>query len=213
MDTKTLNNQDKILYQIKRLGPLSVKSLAERLDITTMGVRQHLTQLEQALLVRTGEPVPQKRGRPVVQWHLTEQGHARFPDAHAQVTLDLIANVRDVLGEVALDKVIEARAEQTRDQYKHALRDCHSLEEKILRLVELRSAEGYMAEMETVSEGLYLLIEQHCPICIAATSCQGFCRTELVCFQEMLADLATVTRDEYLLTGARRCTYIIQACK
>ena len=190
-----------------------MKSLAERLAITTMGIRQHLAQLEQNDLVRAGEPVPQKRGRPVVQWHLTDQGHARFPDAHAQMTTELIASVRDVLGEVALDKVIEARAAHTSTQYKAALQSCKSLPDKIARLVALRTAEGYMAEMESLSDNQYRLIEQHCPICIAATSCQGFCRTELVCFQELFEGLATVRREEYLLAGARRCTYLIEACK
>ena len=33
-----------------------------------------------------------------------------------------------------------------------------------------------MAEVEPQDDGSLLLIENHCPICAAATSCQSFCR-------------------------------------
>ena len=75
MDTTT--NQDKILYQIKRLGPQTVKSLAENLGVTTMAVRQHLSQLAEDGLVSSQDPELQKRGRPVKSWKLTGVGHRR----------------------------------------------------------------------------------------------------------------------------------------
>ncbi|CAQ86467.1 conserved hypothetical protein [Photorhabdus asymbiotica] len=55
--------------------------------------------------------------------------------------------------------------------------------------------------------GTILLVENHCPICAAATVCQGLCRAELNVFQEILQ--AQVKRVEYILTGSRRCTYRI----
>jgi predicted ArsR family transcriptional regulator len=55
----------------------------------------------------------------------------------------------------------------------------------------------------------WLLIEDHCPICAAAQSCQGFCRSELQLFREVLGAEASVTREEHLLAGARRCVYRI----
>jgi predicted ArsR family transcriptional regulator len=55
-----------------------------------------------------------------------------------------------------------------------------------------------------------LLIEDHCPICAAATQCQGFCRSELALFQRCLGPGATVERTEHLLAGARRCAYRVR---
>lgn len=40
-----------IMLQLKSLGPQSAKMLADRISITTMGIRQHLQQLEQRELV------------------------------------------------------------------------------------------------------------------------------------------------------------------
>jgi predicted ArsR family transcriptional regulator len=58
-------------------------------------------------------------------------------------------------------------------------------------------------------DGQYLLLEHHCPICIAAKSCQGFCRSELEVFQKLFEKTASVTREDHLLDTARRCSYRI----
>lgn len=84
------------------------------------------------------------------------------------------------------------------------------LQLQIERLAQLRSDEGYMAEVRLLPDG-FMLIENHCPICTAATSCQQFCKTELDVFQRLFEDKAVVTRTDHLLAGARRCAYKITA--
>jgi predicted ArsR family transcriptional regulator len=56
-----------------------------------------------------------------------------------------------------------------------------------------------------------LLVENHCPICVAAKACQGFCRSELALFRETLGEKVSVERDEHIVAGARRCVYRIAA--
>ncbi len=201
-------SQDKILYQLKRLGPQTAKTIGQALGMTTMGARQHLAQLDDEGLVSTLPEESQGRGRPVKRWKLTEQGHGRFPDAHAQVTSDMLIAVTEVLGDDALDKLIQQRTDKTLKHYQETLAPLKTLEAKLKGLAQLRTDEGYMAEMTTTKDGLRL-IEHHCPICIAATTCQGFCRSELEVFQSLFRGLATVARDEHLIQGARRCSYSI----
>lgn len=201
-------SQDKILYQIKRLGPQTARELAQLLTVTTMGIRQHLAQMEQEGLVEAMPEEAQGRGRPVRRWKLTALGHKRFPDAHAQVTRDIIVSVRDLLGEAAIDKVIEQRTHDTLAQYAAAMAGADTLQEKLDKLCALRNREGYMAESAPADDG-WLFIEHHCPICIAASECQGFCRSELEVFQALFAGFASVSREDHLLHGARRCTYRI----
>jgi predicted ArsR family transcriptional regulator len=79
----------------------------------------------------------------------------------------------------------------------------------VAKLAELRSAEGYMAEVAwDEDENCWLLRENHCPICAAASHCQGFCRTELELFRRVLH--AEVEREDHILLGARRCSYRIK---
>ncbi len=82
----------------------------------------------------------------------------------------------------------------------------HGLEEKLAMLAELRSDEGYMATV-LQEDDCYWLLENHCPICAAATKCINFCRSELHLFQSLLKDDAAVTREEHIAEGARRCAY------
>ena len=196
---------DRILYLIKSRGPASARELSTLLEMTTMGARQHIARLEQEGLLYSQE-TKQSRGRPVAKWHLTEKAQQRFPDSHASLTVDLIATTRELFGEEGLDKLIDARNSK---QLAHYLAELENLSEpfkRLQRLAEIRSAEGYMAEAKAL-EDHYLLIENHCPICVAAKQCQGLCNAELENFQRLFQGIANVERTDHIIQGARRCCY------
>ena len=201
------------MHRLKTRGPQSVKILASQLAMTTMGVRQHLTDLEQKGYVSQTREEKQTRGRPVHLWKLSARGHEQFPDSHSQVTLELIDVVRSTLGEDSLNQLIDKRGEQIQARYRIALDDAGSdLQSQIECLSRLRSEEGYMAEIRLLPDG-WLLIENHCPICSAAEQCQQFCKSELMMFQQLLQGIASISRTDYLLAGARRCAYKIIRAK
>jgi predicted ArsR family transcriptional regulator len=58
-------------------------------------------------------------------------------------------------------------------------------------------------------KGVFVLLENHCPICAAATACQGFCSSELELFRSVLGPSVTVERTEHIVGGDRRCAYRI----
>jgi predicted ArsR family transcriptional regulator len=141
-------------------------------------------------------------------WALTEAGNARFPDAHAELTAQLIHSIRTQFGENVLDRLIDARAAESRASYTAALEGATDLGERVSRLAEARTREGYMAESHAEGAG-YVLVENHCPICVAATTCQGFCRAELETFRDVLGPDTSVERTEHIVAGDRRCAYRI----
>jgi len=198
---------DRMLGIIKRRGPQRAADLASALGVTAEAARQQLIQLGQAGLVNSESP---KRGvgRPSRVWSLTAAGHARFPDTHGELTVQLIGAIRGELGDRALDRIIKARQEGIRQSYRAALEGARTLGTRVARLAEIRAREGYMAEWRRDGDG-FLLVENHCPICAAATACQGFCRSELEIFRDALGGDAEVERVEHLLAGARRCAYRI----
>jgi predicted ArsR family transcriptional regulator len=197
---------DRILFSLKTQGPRAIGDLGKDLDITPEAARQHLVRLHDEGLVQTSEE-RQPKGRPKKLWRLTEAGHGRFPDRHGRLTMDLIRTVRATFGEAGLEKLIAAREADTLSMYRDAMAGAASLAEKVERLAGIRSEEGYMAEWEADAGGSFVLIENHCPICAAAASCQNFCRAELEIFSHVLGPDCTVERTEYVLTGARRCAY------
>ena len=199
---------DRLLLELKMRGPQTSAVLGSALGITGEAVRQQLLRLEEQGLA-TSRPEVRGVGRPSAMWHLTPAAEARFPDAHAQVTVDVLRAVRSELGQEAVDRVIGVRERETRQAYAAAMRDTTTLPERIARLAQIRSAEGYMAEWAPGPGGSYVLSENHCPICAAAAACQEFCRAELNVFRDVLGPEVTVEREEHIVAGARRCAYRI----
>lgn len=200
--------RDRVLFQLKTRGPATPAVVAERLAISEVAVRQHLRRLEAEGLVETIE-ARRGAGRPARVFAVTAAAAAHFPDTHAELTADLLAAVRAAFGERGLDRVIDTRSAAQRRVYAERLRGARSLGERVERLAAARNAEGYLAEWSRLPDGAWLLIENHCPICIAAQTCQAFCRDELAVFREVLGPAVAVERTDHLLAGARRCAYRI----
>lgn len=200
-----LPDHERAVSILKVKGPKSVKELASHMHITAEGARFHLMKLEKEGLVQS-ESVAEGRGRPKQIWSLTEKGHNRFPDAHAELTANLLDMMRETLGQNAVDDVIGTHEKKTLSRYSKELEDAGTLEERVAKLAEIRTREGYMAEYKKDNEG-FLLIENHCPICTAAKACQGFCQAELNVFQRVLGEDVEVKRTEHIIKGARRCAY------
>ncbi|QDD63844.1 HTH domain-containing protein [Herbaspirillum seropedicae] len=201
---------DRILLRLKTRGPASASELAGELAMSAEAARQQIQKLAGDGLISSRQAAAARAGRPRQDWELTAAGHARFPDTHAQLTVQLIGSIRQLFGQAGLDKLIEQREVQMRAEYQQHCGRLNSLPRKLEKLAELRSAEGYMARVEKHGKQ-WLLIEDHCPICAAAQSCQGFCRSELQLFGEVLGGQAEITREEHLLAEGRRCVYRITA--
>jgi predicted ArsR family transcriptional regulator len=88
-----MNTSERILMQLKMRGPQTAQALAAQLDLTSMGVRRHLeSALEKGLVGY--EDSGRKVERPVRRWGLSQAGQARYPDRHAELTVDLIGQVQ-----------------------------------------------------------------------------------------------------------------------
>lgn len=199
---------DAILFQLKSLGEAQAETLARRLGISVQAVRQRLERLLTENLVVYSDRA-HGRGRPRRLWSLAPGAASLFPDTHAQLTVDLIGTIRSELGESALAKLLERRQQQITAVYRKRLAREPDVAGKLTALVDMRSAEGYMARVEAVADEGFLLVEDHCPICAAAMTCQGFCSVELQVFRNLLGPGWRIERQDHLLTGARRCAYRI----
>lgn len=203
------NPAERVLMMLKMHGALSAAAIGHALGTTGEAARQQLVRLaDEGLVAATSQSAGV--GRPTQSWSLTAAAQARFPDTHAALTVQLLEIVRDTLGEGALDTIIASREAQTTATYEAAMAPCTSLRDKVAALASLRSHEGYMAEWREQPDGSLLLLENHCPICAAATACQDFCRAELDVFRSVLGTGAIVTRDEHIVSGGRRCSYSIR---
>ena len=199
-----------IVKLLKTEGAMDSAQLARRLRLTPMAVRQHLYALQRERLVTADErPVP--IGRPAKHWRLTPESDRLFPDAYAELNVALLDAVGNAFGSDGLQRVLESREAKQRAEYARRISPGAPLKERLQQLARVRTEEGYMAEVRTESPGTFLFIENHCPICAAATVCQGFCATELDLFKSVLGANASVERTEHIVSGDRRCVYRVTA--
>jgi predicted ArsR family transcriptional regulator len=199
-----------LLDLLKREGPMDSSRLASRLGVSAMAVRQHLYVLKVQKLV-TYEEESRPLGRPAKLWRLTGEASRLFPDAHAELTVGLIGAVRDAFGRKGMARLLSARARSQIEAYRKRIPVRGTLASRVRALARLRTEEGYMAEVQAQTDRVFLLVENHCPVCAAATVCQGLCGAELEVFRGALGSRVTVERTEHLLQGSRRCVYRVRS--
>ena len=200
----------RIIERLKRVESATATDLAEEFGLTDTALRQHLDALEEVGMVTRSIAEPTGRGRPPVHWQLGAAAATAFPDRHGELTVDLITSIRATLGDKALDRVIAARADRQAAGYALALADTKDVAVRVRRLADIRTDEGYLAEVATDGDA-FILIEHHCPIRDAAAACDALCNAELEAFQRALGSDVTVTRTQHLLAGDRRCAYRVEA--
>jgi predicted ArsR family transcriptional regulator len=209
---KNLHRRRKrVIEALKRNGPATAGRLAETLGVTAMAVRQHLYELEKEGVVRHEAERGEGQGRPSKRWRLTEAAAEFFPDGHGELVAALMRDLHDTLGEKAMEKLVARRTARQIADYGRRLAAAGTLEARLESLAEIRSEEGYMAEVKRQEDGSYLLVENHCAICAAARACTGLCASELECFQAVLGGDVRIERTSHILAGAARCAYRVEA--
>ncbi|WP_342667331.1 helix-turn-helix transcriptional regulator [Comamonas composti] len=208
MENSDTPTADRLLQRLKTQGPTTTAEMAQALGLTVEATRQQIQKLVAQGWLAGELQASATAGRPRQRWFLTSAGHQRFPDAHAQLSVQLIQQVRQVFGEPGLEQLIARREAEMLDSYRQR---CHarSLGRRLEQLAAVRTEEGYMARLEADGRS-WLLIEDHCPICAAAQACQNFCRSELQIFQAIAGPGARVQREQHLLADGSRCVYRIE---
>src|SRR5207249_2453955 len=127
-------------------------------------------------------------------WRLTAAADRLFPEGYAELTLSLLSSIGRVFGKAGLNRLLDVRTRAQIDAYRDRMAGQTALARRLKTLAAVRTEEGYMAEVKREAGGSFLLVENHCPICAAASSCTGLCAKELEVFQAVLGDAVAVTR-------------------
>lgn len=197
----------KIVLMLKQHGGLTAAELAELLSITSMGVRRHLTALEQEHLVRH-ELVQRGKGRPSYVYSLSVEAENLFPKNYAALTNELLGYLAARQSESAVIELFDQRALRRTRQAQARLAG-RSLRERVAGLAEILTDEGYLAEWEQVDEGTFRLREHNCAVREVAAEHRAACRSELTFLQAVLTD-AEVTRQQHIISGDHACAYTIR---
>jgi predicted ArsR family transcriptional regulator len=199
-----LTTRRQILLLLRTKGALTAQQLADKLEITSMGVRRHLTTLERDGLVEM-QSRRQATGRPTFLYRLTEAGFDTFPKSYDLLATQVLDVVRATEGDSRVSEIFQGRMAQLYEQYAPRMAG-KDLGERVNELAKIQEDAGYMARWEKVKGG-YLLKEQNCAIYRVACRFQDACHFEIELFRRLLdADLERV---EHQVRGDLACTYFI----
>lgn len=206
-DQGQLSTREYILQLLKTKGALSTKELTEELGITVMAVRRHIQSLERDNLIDS-KIIRQSMGRPTAVYTLTEQADGFFPRKYHTLTLELLTELEDHFGQAAIEQLFEGRKNKMLQKYDPSMQG-KDIEEQVSVLANIQNENGYMVEVEKISDEEFVLTEHNCPIEQVAAKYQYACQCELKLFKSLLDD-ADVSRSDCLAKGGQRCTYSIK---
>jgi iron-sulfur cluster biosynthesis transcriptional regulator SufR len=196
----------RILIALKERGGMTADELAEKLGISPVAVRRHLTNLERDRLVDHTQ-VQRGMGRPCYVYQLTEAAHQIFPNNYDELASHVLETIQKLYGPEAVSRIFEARTQELAQFYRPLI-DAGNLPGRLQQLVRLREADGYMASWEQEEDGSYMLHQYHCPILRVAEGCKEACIHELALYVELLD--AEVVRRSHQVGGDVECAYEIR---
>src|SRR5215831_13680772 len=114
------STHDEILRTIRAQGRATIAELAERLGVTPVSVRHHLSSLQAEGLVQASE-VRQGVGRPHLVYELTSAGQERFPARYARLSERLLDELKSTLPPHVLEEMFTRMAEGMVAEYASRL--------------------------------------------------------------------------------------------
>ena len=200
-----------IVQQLIKRGQATAHELAQSLDISPQAIRRHLKDLEAEGAIQY-ESVQVGMGRPQHIYQLTSQGRDRFPKRYDEFAISFLDTLAETVGHEQVSEILHKQWQRKAMEYRERL-GTGSVKERVAKLVELRQAEGYMAEWYPVESTdtkteQYVLTEHNCAISNVAESFPSVCGHELEMFSAVLYD-CTVERTHWIVNGEHRCGYLI----
>lgn len=214
--TQHPSTKQDILHYLAKRGQASSQEVADHFEISPQAVRRHLKDLTEEGLVEH-EAVQTGMGRPNYVYQLSKKGRDRLPDQYDDFALSLLDTLAETVGKEQMKTILKKQWQRKALEYRDRLGSA-ALEDRVAQLVDLRRAEGYMAEWHRVEPEepgtlvmpAFIITEYNCAISQIAESFPSVCGHELEMFQMALHD-CKVERTHWLASGEHRCGYLIQA--
>jgi predicted ArsR family transcriptional regulator len=197
--------REKIIMLLKRSGPMPIDRLSKELDITSMGIRQHLLSLERRGLI---EYIIRKQGigRPAFLYKLTDKADEIFPKAYQSFIIQMFNDIEKSEGRDKIEDIFKWRKNRLLKDMKESLSDKKGIQDKVYTLRDILESSGYMVDL-TETDTSYTLKEFNCPIYRVALEFREACRYEPQIYKDILG--REVKRLSCLADGDSSCTYVI----
>ena len=198
------------LAYLLREGVSSASNLSAYMGISVQAMRRHLRTLELDGLVASS-PIAEGPGRPSNLWQLTLKGQNLFNNGSGseKFALELLDSIEDTLPNEMISSLLNNQSRQKANLYRRLIGN-GNLTVRLEKLVELRNAEGYMAEIHPSKDGSasWILNAFHCSIRSIAEKYPIICDQELELIRSIFDD-CQVMRVQWRLESGHSCGFQI----
>jgi DeoR family suf operon transcriptional repressor len=196
------------LSSLLRRGEATAAELALELGVSVQVMRRHLRSLEEEHLVEAS-PAPEGPGRPSNRWRLTAEGHSHFPDGSEHFALGLLQSLAKSLPPETIQVLMNQQAVAKACDYRGRIGE-GPLAQRLERLVEIRKAEGYVAELDRdpadPAAEAWVISEFHCSVMRIAEEFPMVCDQELQLIGQTFPD-CQVERVQWRLEAGHSCGF------
>ncbi len=184
---------------------MSIDDLSGELQITSMGVRQHLLSLERRGLI---DYMARRQGigRPAFLYKLTEKAENFFPKAYDAFIINVFRDIEKHDGHAKIEEIFKWRKNRLLKDAREAVDGKPAFHDKVYVLRDFLNSEGYFADLLD-TDNRYLLKLFNCPIYKLASEFKDACRYNLQLLRDLLGK--EVNRESCMIQGETSCTYSI----
>ena len=191
-----------VLYAVRRRGEATSEQVAEQLDITVSGARQHLSALARDGLVEATElPSPDRQARPA---HPRVLGDAAPP---TRTSPRPTASSPTSCSATSPTPTASCSTSSSPSGVRHRITNAQArlvtkrtLGAKVAELTRILDEDGYLASWEKVGPGVYRIVEHNCAIWAVAERYGQACTSELEFIRAVL-DGADVERVQHMIAA------------
>ncbi len=208
IDKNNSSSKDQILTNLKINSGMTVDELAGELEITPMGVRQHLALMEREELVRK-EKNRRPVGRPNFKYSLTEKAEDLFPKSYDDFVTGILRDIIGLDGEDKIKAIFEARKHRIHNalQYRFGQKN---LAERVNTLSKYLNQNDHFSVVCKEKQNI-VLTKYNCPLLMVSKEFPYLCQCEKSLYQELLT--ADVSIDHSQASREKSCRFIIKSKK
>jgi len=202
------DTRERVLRTLLSRQRCTINELAEEVGINPISIRHHITKLEAEGMVDSREEL-HGVGRPRRIYFLTEAGLERFPTRYMRLTLRLLAQMKEVMPQSAVDQMFAQIAQNmVHDFTSDTNTDGLTMEERLSLMQDILAKEGFNVEWQKQGNQ-YHIREISCPYLHITQSHPEVCSVD----QTLISSLLSVPAEkiECVLKGDAHCTYIVHS--
>lgn len=222
--TQASTTKEDILQHLLKQGDATAQDLAAAAEVSPQAIRRHLKDLELEDLI-VHQAVQVKVGRPQYRYRLSKKGRSHFPDSYDRFAVSLLDTLSETVPPEQFRDILKTQWDKKIEEYRDRI-SSGTLHDRLLKLAELRRAEGFMSEVSPLDRTLhqladadsllagraegFVVTEYNCAIANIAESFPTVCGHELELFTVLFPD-CQVKRTHWMIRGQNYCGYLIQA--